>query len=467
MGKKDPIGKILVEKKKINQDGLGQALEHQHRDGGRLASQLLDLGLAGEEDLLLALAEQQGVPAVDLAGSIIALRFLDLIPEEVASKNNIMPLRVDEDRVLLAMSNPDDQSIIDEIHFITGKKVDPQVVLEARVKNVIREAYALRKRDASLDFYRGERSSVHEDKADPDGYLAVLSNQLPEPDVQIDPDEDLISIEVDLGDEVAAISKPASLEEKSQDLILVVDDEEDIVRMLEKALKAEGFAVDSATRGLEALQKVKALGPSLVLLDAMLPEIHGFEICKKIKSSKRFGHIPVIIISAIYRGWRYAEDVKSTYGADDFFEKPFRVVPLMRRIHDLLNQSSSKVDAEVDPDAANQAYRQGVASYNKKKYQDAEKFLEQACQLDPFSANVHYARASVYLAQGKLYEAIQEYESTVELKPDLFAPLRNLAILYQKKGFKNKALEMWERALRCSPDEPTRKEVKSQLIKLL
>ena len=75
--------------------------------------------------------------------------------------------------------------------------------------------------------------------------------------------------------------------------------------------------------------------------------------------------------------------------------------------------------------------------------------------------------ANVLLATNKVYEAIREYEQTVELKPDLFVPLKNLAILYQKKGFRNKAVEMWERALHCSPDEGIRQEVKEQLLKLL
>jgi DNA-binding response OmpR family regulator len=239
------------------------------------------------------------------------------------------------------------------------------------------------------------------------------------------------------------------------------------VRLLEKSLTAEGFRVITASRGLEALQAVKQHTPMLVLLDAMLPEIHGFEICKKIKKSKRFGSVPVIMISAIYRGWRFAEDVKQTYGADDYFEKPFRIVPLLRRVRELVGVGPSSAEQQKDQQAANEAYRKGVALYKEKKHDDAETFLREACQLDPFSANVHFALANVLLAKNQVYHAMKEYETTIELKPDLFAPLRNLAILYQKKGFRNKAVEMWERALRCSPDEGTREQVREQLLKLL
>jgi DNA-binding response OmpR family regulator len=466
MGNKTPIGKILIEKQKLDQEGLGRALDHQQRTGGKLASNLLELGLAGEDDLLAALGEQLGLPAVDLARSLIPLRLLDLVPEEVAVGNNILPVQVSADRIVLAMSNPDDQQTIDEVRFVTGKKVDSLVVLEARLKNVIREAYALRKRDPSILFYRGERSAATDDSEDPDGYLAVVTQELPEPDVDITTDEELITIEVATSDEILVEMQEQAVED-GRTTVLVVDDEPDIVRLLEKALQAEGFSVVSATRGLEALQAVKQHKPALVLLDAMLPEIHGFEICKKIKTSKRFGNIPVIMISAVYRGWRYAEDVKTTYGADDYFEKPFRIVPLVRRVRELLNAGPSAVETDLDPDSANHAYRTGVALYKEKKYDEAEKSLREACELDPFSANIHYALANVMLARNQIYDAMREYEHTVELKPDLFAPLRNLAILYQKKGFRNKAVEMWERALRCSPEDKTRNEVRDQLLKLL
>lgn len=466
MTNKAPIGKILIEKKKIDEDGLSRALDRQKLSGDRLASSLLELGLAGEEDLLGALGEQLGLPAVDLSASVIPLGHLDLIPQQVAEQSKVMPLTVEENRVGLAMANPDDQQTIDEVSFVTGKKVDPFVVLESRLKKVIREAYALHKRDPGIRFYQGERGMFPDNQESPEGYIAVIAQQLPEVEVPVEPDEELITIEVSAEDEIPVQGGTGQAED-AQQTVLVIDDEPDIVRLLEKSLTAEGFRVVSATRGLQALQEVKSKAPDLVLLDAMLPEIHGFEICKKIKSSKRFGHIPVVMISAVYKGWRYAEDVKQTYGADDYFEKPFRIVPLVRRVRELLKAGPADAESQLDPDAADRSYRQGVELYKQKKYEEAEGHLREAVNLDPFSPNIHYALANILLARNQVYDAIREYEQTVELQPDLFVPLRNLAILYQKKGFRNKAVEMWERALRCSPDEQTRKQVREQLLKLL
>lgn len=470
MGQKEPIGKMLLDQKIIDQGQLGDALDKQQKEGGRLASKLMEMGVTGEEELLLALGDQLGVPAVDLARTVINLKSLDLVPEQVAKDAVVLPLSVEPERVILAMANPLDQSVIDEISFVTGKKVEPYVVLDARLKKVLRDVYALHKRDPSAQFYMGDRAAPADGAYPPAGHIEFITKDLPEPDIAIEPDEELINIEIttDIATDEQVLAEMVAGDEAEEEapLILVVDDESDIVNLLKKAMEAEGFRVVTASRGLEALQAVKSHSPALVLLDAMLPEIHGFEICRKIKSSKRFGHIPVVMISAVYKGWRYALDAKDAYGADDYFEKPFRLVPLVRRVRELLDSEEIPSDDHANMEEASAAYQKGVSLYREKQFEEAEAALRQACGLDPFSANIHYALANVLLARNLVYEAMREYEQTVELKPDLFAPLRNLATLYQKKGFKNKAVEMWERALRCSPDAE-REQVRAQLLKLL
>ena len=79
--------------------------------------------------------------------------------------------------------------------------------------------------------------------------------------------------------------------------------------------------------------------PDIVILDGMLPEVHGFEICHQIKTSERFRHIPVIMMSGVHTGWRFAADVKERYGADDYIEKPFDPPELLRRVETLLNRA--------------------------------------------------------------------------------------------------------------------------------
>jgi len=457
---KVPIGTILLEKKVIQQNQLNEALEEQKERGGKLASNLLEKGMAAEEQLLLALSEQHGIPAVDLSRSIIPLKVLDLVPEEVARADGILPLRVEADRILLAMADPQMQKTIDEVSFVTGKKVEPYVVLEGRLRQTVQEAYASRKRDPNAKFFFGSCASFQDEKEDPNGLLVVISAEVPQAELATSTDQELVTIEVSLEDE----EKPAS---DSQKTVLVVDDEPEIQRLLEKALLNEGFRVVCAARGTEALAAIKKYRPDLVLLDAMLPEIHGFEICRKIKSSRNFSKVPVIMISAVYRGWRYAEDVKEVYGADDYFEKPFRLLPLVRRVRELLGTGPSREELKKDAASCNQLLEQSVAAYQQRNFAEAEDLLRKALALDPFHANAHYALANTLLAQEKVFEAIREYEQAIEIKPDLFAALRNLAVLYQNRGFRNKAVEMWERALRVCPDERQKNEIRNQLMKLL
>ena len=77
------------------------------------------------------------------------------------------------------------------------------------------------------------------------------------------------------------------------------------------------------------------------------------------------------------------------------------------------------------------------------------------------------ALANVLIVRDRIFEAMHEYEQTIGLQADLFTPLMNLAILYQREGFRRKAAEMWERALSCAPDEESKAHVREQLLKLI
>ena len=92
--------------------------------------------------------------------------------------------------------------------------------------------------------------------------------------------------------------------------------------MVELILQQKRYRVLTARTGREALARVREAVPDLAILDGMLPEVHGFEICRQLKTSERFRHIPVIMVSAVHTGWRFAADVKERYGADDYLEKP-------------------------------------------------------------------------------------------------------------------------------------------------
>jgi DNA-binding response OmpR family regulator len=247
--------------------------------------------------------------------------------------------------------------------------------------------------------------------------------------------------------------------------VLVVDDEPDILRLLERALKASGFAVRTAADGAKAEEALAAATPDLVLLDAMLPHVHGFEICSRIKSNPRLRAVPVIMMSAVYRGWRFAKDARDAYGADDYIEKPFHLADLLQRVEGRLAEGTRKPPPQKAK--AEELLRRGLALLEEKKLQEARAALDLAVKEDPFSPRCQIALARALVDVGDVFRAITHYERAVELRPGLFPALRNLAALYMDKGFRSKAAETLERAMQHAPDPKTREQVKTQLLRLL
>ena len=119
--------------------------------------------------------------------------------------------------------------------------------------------------------------------------------------------------------------------------ILVVDDEQSIRELLEFNLKKNGYETLTAADGREALQKAE--GTDLILLDLMLPEIDGIEVCRRLKTAAKTADIPIIMLTA------KAEEVDRIIGlemgADDYIAKPFSMRELMARIKAVLRRSSS------------------------------------------------------------------------------------------------------------------------------
>ncbi|MCM8784384.1 MAG: response regulator [Candidatus Omnitrophica bacterium] len=118
--------------------------------------------------------------------------------------------------------------------------------------------------------------------------------------------------------------------------ILLVEDEEDIRKTLEEILVREGFVIEFARDGLEAMHKLEGASFNLIILDLMLPKWDGFKICKTIKQHKLHKDVPVIILTAMAQD----EDREKclSYGVDEYIKKPFDPDFLLRRIRELLER---------------------------------------------------------------------------------------------------------------------------------
>ncbi len=125
--------------------------------------------------------------------------------------------------------------------------------------------------------------------------------------------------------------------------LLLVDDEENLRSMLTAALRHSGFEVEVAASGREALASIPSLRPDLVLLDVMMPDLDGFEVCRRLRSEG--SRVPVLFLTA-----KDATEDKVrglTLGGDDYLVKPFSLEELVARVRALLRRSGAERQGAV------------------------------------------------------------------------------------------------------------------------
>jgi DNA-binding response OmpR family regulator len=118
--------------------------------------------------------------------------------------------------------------------------------------------------------------------------------------------------------------------------ILVVDDEPDALELIQYNLKAAGYEVVTASDGEEALKKARASHPALVILDVMLPEVDGLEVCKALRREPNTATIPIVMLTA--KAAEIDRVLGLELGADDYVTKPFSPRELVLRVKALLRR---------------------------------------------------------------------------------------------------------------------------------
>lgn len=131
----------------------------------------------------------------------------------------------------------------------------------------------------------------------------------------------------------------------SREKILVVEDDEDIMELISYNLEKEKYLVIQASSGEKALKKLMEDLPSLILLDLMLPEIDGLELCRKLKQNPETQRIPVIMVTA--KGEESDIVIGLELGADDYVTKPFRPKELVARVRAVLRRTSVTVEIKT------------------------------------------------------------------------------------------------------------------------
>ncbi|MDB5490239.1 MAG: diguanylate cyclase domain protein [Micavibrio sp.] len=134
--------------------------------------------------------------------------------------------------------------------------------------------------------------------------------------------------------------------------ILVVDDILPNVKLLEAKLTSEYYTVLTATSGEEALAKVQADSPDIILLDVMMPGMDGFEVCRRIKADPARAHIPVVMVTALTDASDKVRGLQA--GADDFLSKPVNDIALMARVRSLVRLKMTIDEWRVRENTASQ-----------------------------------------------------------------------------------------------------------------
>lgn len=133
------------------------------------------------------------------------------------------------------------------------------------------------------------------------------------------------------------------LSDPKEKLILLVDDDESLLDLMEHVVQKEGFRTDRAMDGMEALRKVEALQPDLVLLDFMLPGMGGYEVLRELQAQGN-GAIPVIVITGRHMDRKNIELVRMEPNVKEFMEKPMRPAILSATIHNLLKTRPADIN---------------------------------------------------------------------------------------------------------------------------
>ncbi len=299
---KKQLGRILLTRKLVSPEALDSALKEKERTHTKtpLASFLTDRGMVREEDALRALSEQFGVPGINLSQVAILLDHLSVMPREMAEAHMMLPVLLRGDRLFIAMADPRDKRVIDELEFVSGKKVYAYVALSTPLTRTIAASYDAK--DRGEQYYLGPtvpketltRLGLSSQTPPPAGRMTSESPTMARPNtmgnaIVVDDEMRKLAAEtdistIDFGNVSADISQVADGEQlqgapsvttpmggvqPNTRTILIVDDEEDIRKMLRRIFVGQGHNVVEADRGLLALRMVKEHVPDLILLDAM------------------------------------------------------------------------------------------------------------------------------------------------------------------------------------------------------
>lgn len=471
---------------------------------------------------LVALSERFGVPALDLEQVCLKTEDLGNVPRSLAQHHLLIPVLASPDRLFVAMTDPSQIDVIQEVEFVAGKRVYAYAAPAEDIAEAIERAYLAKERGAA--HFVGpscppetlrKAGLLPESPAEappdmpPEPTVTEVASAdpapLPEPEAPargagppatvsaypprrsslpptlggvLPEDAELLAAMQNAFDELtdddSAVSRlplSESFEEPRPvggKVVLVADDDAQSRAMIERALLAEGYHVRTADNGRKVLRAIKDRAPDLLIVSALLPEVHGFEIAQRLRGSQRYGNLPIVMIGAMHRGWSWAEDQRESCGVEHYIEHPLEPAAITDAVARALRSTPPPEEPSLDISArAERALEEGMLAYRNGDVQRAIAHLEEGVAIDPLAYRLHFHLGLLFARQGQTYDAIRALERAVEINSRHFGGVKNLAILYGQVGFRNRAVELWQRGLSLAPDEETRSAIGEHLAGLL
>jgi CheY-like chemotaxis protein len=470
------LARALLHDGVLTEEGVRRAAQAA-RDGD-LASAALELGVAEEGALARVLARLYECPGVELSRSAVPVANLDVVSAAFCREHRVLPLAVGRTDLALAMADPSDVAAADEVRFVTGRKVLRHAAVGAALLRALDGVERALREGAPA--WRGPRAPALPDPTAP--HAAAV---LPGDAVHVDlPDASETKEIVSFADlSMYEQPPPPVLVPRGRDreratvridglgvgkVALVADDDAEVRRIIARVLENLSCVVLQAGDGRSALAQAREAVPDLVVLDAMMPGMHGFEVCRAIRGDPALRGARVVLCSAVYRG-TVGTDAKAAFGADAFLDKPFRIDELTRVLRVAL-AGPSAADAPEDRTARDEAsalWRAAAEALAQERSAEAADLARAATAKDPWSAEAHYYLGHACAKLGKSYDAIAAYERAAELRPDVDAAHQCLAQTYERLGFHNSAREAWTRALETCAEPVKKKAIQAKILKLL
>lgn len=483
------LAAYLVQSGILAPEGAARALAAAH--DGDVGSAALRLGLAPEPALAKALAELHGCPAVDFSKSVVPTANLDVVAAPFCRERHVLPVSVSRSELVLAMADPDDYALADEVRFVTGRSVLRYVAVPAALERTLDGLQRERTRGALA--WRGPQAPALPDPSA--AWVGVVHGakrsegglDLPE----ITSTMEIVGVSEQVEETPFSAPSPARRERPPEHAIpgpeperapgdttvrlqgvgagklaLVADASQEARDEAAALLGELGCTVLQAANGRAALDIVREARPELVLVEAMLPMTPGFELCRAVKGDPVLRPTAVVLTSAVHRG-TVAADAKAAFGADAFLEKPYRHDEVLRVAKVLLlGPAGDPADAAVRA-AARALWREGGKLLQAGRLDEAVAVLRQAAAKDDFSAEAHFYLGQALARQGLLFEAAAAFARAAELRPDVDAAHQVLAQTYESLGFQKSAREAWARAIEACKDEKRKADMQVRLMQLL